>query len=94
MDLIIIACCKTKNPDGFSDYYPSPLAGCMGDASFKKLMSARKELAGILDLPSGPDLGFQNNHTSVKYMPAYQRYKGKIYERSDFENTFPKLALN
>jgi len=90
MKLIIIACCKTKKLRGNTSYKSSPLAGYLSSSYFQQLMVARRELASILNLPPGPDLGFQYQFQSLEFMPAYRRYNGIIYKGSDFEKFYPQ----
>lgn len=69
MNLIIIACCKTKKLGGYHHYGSSPLGDYLGESKFRKLMAARRELASILNLRPGPDLGFDNRKSSTEFMP-------------------------
>lgn len=93
MKLIIIACCKTKKSGGHPAHKDSPLANMLGDSHFRKLMDTRRELASILNLTPGPDLGFDDQNGNIQFLPAYQRYDGIIYKRSDFENVYPQTKL-
>jgi hypothetical protein len=93
MELIIIACCKTKRLGGHPAHNASPLVHKLGEAQFLKLMTARKELATILNLHPGSDLGFDHQNETIQLLPAYQRYNGIIYERSDFVNVYPKTKF-
>lgn len=80
MNLIIIPCCGTKYPDGSPTYQPPvALTNVLDSSAYRQLMAARRELAQLLKLPLGPDLGFETQDTTLRFLPAYQRYNGIIY---------------
>jgi len=91
MKLILISCCNTKEEGGSIEYHqPSNLEKLVGTSSFQRLMAARYELACILKLAPGPDLGFIKADPALRYMPAYLRYKGVVYQRSRIREKLPK----
>lgn len=92
MELIVIACSKTKRSGGSTEYHPSPLVNYMSVTKFKKLMNARRELAAILGMPPGPDLGFDTNNANIVYSPAYQRYSGRMYSINNLNKTYANLV--
>jgi len=91
MELIIIACCKTKRMSGNKQFSTSPLANCLSEETFYELMTSRKKLSAILNLPPGPDLGLVGQENSIEFLPAYQRYNGIIYQENNFGSVYPKL---
>ena len=83
MDLIVIPCCNTKNPGGQPAYQPSvALSDVLGTSACSTLLAARRELARLLGLAPGLDLGFETHDDALRFMPAYQRYNGIIYRTS------------
>jgi cytoplasmic iron level regulating protein YaaA (DUF328/UPF0246 family) len=48
------------------------------------------ELAQIKRQPAGLDLGGSIPATKLQYMPAYLRYSGIIFQRSNFAELFPR----
>ena len=90
MELIIIACSAKKSDGGSPKYSPSQLEGYLSKATFQRLLTLRSELAQTKHQPAGPDLGGNNPLTKLQYMPAYLRYSGIIYQRSNFAELFPR----
>jgi len=45
-------------------------------------LATRRELARLLGLAPGLDLGFESHDDALRFMPAYQRYNGIIYRTS------------
>jgi len=83
MKLIIIPCCGTKNPGGQPTYHPPiALSELIGLSAYSNLMASRRELASLLRLAPGPDLGFDTQADGLRFLPAYQRYNGIIYRTS------------
>ncbi|MDH5647953.1 MAG: YaaA family protein, partial [Candidatus Heimdallarchaeota archaeon] len=64
----------------------------MSEENFFKLMTSRKKLSVILNLPPGPDLGLVGQENPIEFLPAYQRYNGIIYQESNFSSVYPKLS--
>lgn len=91
MQIAIIACCKTKRPGGSTEYEPSPLADYLNASHFRHLMYARRDLAKILNLPPGPDLGSGNEESNIEFLPSFARYNGIVYQQSDFLNVYTSL---
>jgi cytoplasmic iron level regulating protein YaaA (DUF328/UPF0246 family) len=92
MKLILIACCSDKEPGGTTGYHWSKrLEETLGVKYYRVLMKARRELAKILEMEPGPDLGFYDSPTRVQFLPAYKRYTGIMYRRSHLKETLPKL---
>ena len=90
MELILIACSAKKRDGGSPKYSPSQLGGYLSKAAFQRLLTLRLELAQIKHQPAGPDLGGSISATKLQYMPAYLRYSGIIYQRSNFAELFPR----
>ena len=90
MELILIACSAKKRDGGSPKYSPSQLEGYLSKATFQRLLTLRLELAQIKRQPAGPDLGGSIPATKLQYMPAYLRYSGIIFQRSNFAELFPR----
>ena len=90
MELILIACSAKKRDGGSPNYSPSQLEGYLSKATFQWLLTLRSELAQTKHQLAGPDLGGNNPLTKLQYMPAYLRYSGIIYQRSNFAELFPR----
>ena len=90
MELILIACSAQKRDGGSPKYSASQLEGYLSKATFQWLLTLRSELAQTKHQPAGPDLGGDNPLTKLQYMPAYLRYSGIIYQRSNFAELFPR----
>ena len=90
MELILIACSAKKRDGGSPKYSPSQLEGYLSKATFQRLLALRLELAQTKHQPAGPDLGGSIPATKLQYMPAYLRYSGIIYQRSNFAELFPR----
>ena len=91
MELILIACSAKKRDGGSPKYSPSQLGGYLSKAAFQRLLTLRLELAQIKRQPAGLDLGGSIPATKLQYMPAYLRYSGIIYQRSNFAELFPRV---
>ena len=79
---ILIPCCKIKKPYGETTYEAGVSApALLSPASRQTLLDARKDLSRLLELAPGPDLGSESGR-SIRYMPAYQRYQGRLYEKA------------
>ena len=92
MELILIACCKTKRKGGVKEYSTSPLADFLSEESLQTLLNSRKVIANRLGLPEGPDLGSELQDPLLEYLPAYQRYNGIIYRENDLNSVIPKMS--
>jgi len=90
MKLILITCSAKKRDGGSPEYSPSQLEGYLSKATFQRLLTLRSELAQTKHQPAGPDLGGNIPSTKLQYMPAYLRYSGIIYQRSNFAELFPR----
>jgi cytoplasmic iron level regulating protein YaaA (DUF328/UPF0246 family) len=91
MDVIIIACSGTKSIGGVNNYQSSSLPNHLSSESTKQLMNSRKEIVNYLQLPYGPDIYENKSICEVLYMPAYLRYSGKVYTRSNLPSFVPLL---
>ena len=91
MELILIACSAKKRDGGSPKYSPSQLEGYLSKATFQRLLALRLELAQTKHQPAGPDLGGSIPATKLQYMPAYLRYSGIIYQRSNFAELFARV---
>jgi cytoplasmic iron level regulating protein YaaA (DUF328/UPF0246 family) len=80
--LILIPCCGTKNPSG-SPVYDGRfcIVNHLTASAGAKLMELRKRVAINFKEESGPDVGFEKQATQIKYMKAYERYCGNLYNR-------------
>ncbi len=89
MELILIACSQTKVKGGSADYTPPRLKEYLSEETWNKLNHYRMELAKLIDEPAGPDIGYQSSPEKLPFLPAYSRYAGKVYQRSNFTELFP-----
>lgn len=90
MEIALIACSKTKKPGGTYQYHGSLLEQSLKPDSYKKLLEKRCKLARLISQPSGPDLGEMSPGSQVlQFMPAFQRYQGRVYERGMVESLYP-----
>lgn len=89
MKIILIPCSGKKVPGGQSNSQPSKLMDTLSPATFQKIMSARQEIAIILQKTRSLGLGFKDDDGESKYLPAFQRYQGLIYVHSDTSRLYP-----
>lgn len=93
-NLVLIPCCAKKRSGGAPNFdQPSRLKDGLSDASYRRLLSARRKLAATLNYPPGPDLGFDHQHPHNQFLPAYKRYIGLIYSESHLEELYPRSNL-
>lgn len=78
-----------KQGDGSSDYSGSVLANHLPPEDYHLLQKIRKELARLLGKPFGPDLDGAPANQPLNYLPAYQRYQGRVYERGQVQALYP-----
>ncbi|MBC8449265.1 MAG: peroxide stress protein YaaA [Chloroflexi bacterium] len=90
MDLILIACCKTKSGGGTTTYQASELEKCLPCQTYRRLLEARSELGRHLGLPPGPDLGGSTSGEPIQYLPAYLRYSGHMYKSGRVKELYPR----
>jgi len=91
MDLILIACSHKKIDGGVPNYHESRLKNMLSPLHYNDLMTARSELANEFHLPLSLDLGSRSQFQNIFYLPSYQRYSGKVYEKSNFAAIFPTV---
>jgi len=89
MEVILIACSGSKTEGGSPNYNGSSLSSLLPVGSVRYLMAARLELAGMVDEIPGPDFGGVSPGRKA-FLPALERYSGKVYERSQVRNIYPK----
>ena len=81
-NVILIPCCNIKKPYGETTYEADVSApALLSPTSRQALLDARRDLSRLLGLAPGPDLGSKGGG-SIRYMPAYQRYQGRLYEKA------------
>lgn len=90
MELILIACCKTKAPGGTITYPGSELEQDMPAHAYRRLLEARRELAALLGEQAGPDLGGPASSEPIPYLPAWQRYEGVVYSKGGVAELYPR----
>ncbi len=90
MELILLACCKGKQPGGTISYGGSALDSLLSVESHERLLQARRELASLKGLPPGSDLGGPETSESVRYLPAYLRYTGRVYTGGRVQDLYPR----
>ncbi len=89
MELIIIACCKNKRAGGTTVYTPSGLLPHLSGGSHQQLLQARQQIARLKGMQDGADFGNASAADSPPYLPAWQRYIDKMYQRASFETLYP-----
>lgn len=89
MDLILIACCKEKSFGGTTEYSGAVIEEHLSPSTSARLFSIRKALSQIKKISPGVDLGADLTNDRVLYRPAYLRYTGRVYERSQFKYRYP-----
>jgi Peroxide stress protein YaaA len=83
MRFILIPCSGRKRQGGTKSYdTANGLASCLSDSLQQKIFDSRSELAEMLGLEPGPDLGKPDSH-KIEYRPAYERYDGNLYRKAD-----------
>lgn len=95
MDLVLIACSNRKQEGGVPGYAPSKqLTQGLSPGSFDKLLNLRSQVVRESEkpLPVGPDLGMPGLQALAQYMPAYQRYTGKVYEYGRVRELYPSQS--
>jgi len=92
MEIILIFCSATKIDGGIFEYSPSHLAEYLSTATLRGLLKMRLQLAQMKRQAAGPDLGGDIPAEKLQYMPAYLRYAGIIYQRSNFVELFPRVC--
>jgi cytoplasmic iron level regulating protein YaaA (DUF328/UPF0246 family) len=94
MELVLITCCKTKAPGGRSEYQPSDaIQESLSTKSYNNLLKARRDLAELLGEAPGPDLGSNESTSGLSFLPAYQRYIGKVYRAGQVEELYPESRV-
>ena len=88
--LLLITCCKLKQHGGDVEFHPSSfLREHLSSQTFSRLMKLRSDLAELMGFREGPDVGGRLIDTSIRYMPAYERYRGRMYTSSQFHIIYP-----
>ena len=94
MEVVLIACAKGKAKGGL------PWNGGERDRLFEgtseltmALMSARHDLAVQLRCYPGEDLGFAATPASLRFLPAYKRYRGELYRASQLADSYPTPGI-
>lgn len=88
---IVIGCSKTKRSGGVhNNSFSSSLKEGLSDAAFQHLMESRRQLAQMLNFEPGRDLGFASTGAPLRFLPAFKRYNGKIYQRAEVTNFYPR----
>ncbi|MCS7135621.1 MAG: peroxide stress protein YaaA [Nitrososphaerota archaeon] len=80
--LILIPCCGSKNPGGFTIYNGKRcIANYLSVNVGKRLMELRRHVAIAFGERLGPDVGVEVLGTQISYMKAYERYCGNLYSK-------------
>ena len=90
MELILIACSGKKTEGGTIEYHDSNLPNFMSLTTYQDLLSHRLMLAEELNLPFAQDVGSDVNNGHILFEPAFKRYTGRVYERSNLQGLYPK----
>jgi cytoplasmic iron level regulating protein YaaA (DUF328/UPF0246 family) len=91
MKAIIIPCSGQKIRGGSSIYIKPRLIDLLGEAEFGRLLALRDKLSVQIGLPPGPDTNIRNMENDIRFLPAYKRYNGKMYQRAEFCEFFPEF---
>lgn len=91
MEIILIACSGEKTQGGISTYQNSFIDYSISIETKVSLLSSRKTLAEMIGLAPGPDFGCFEEQREILYKPAYKRYSGIVYRKSDITNVFPLI---
>jgi hypothetical protein len=92
VELILIPCSGQKKVGGMVEWPGEPtLASKLNRITWEKLCKARNKLALAIDLPPGPDLGWIAKSPAIQYLPAFERYQGRLYRGAHFAARFPSL---
>jgi hypothetical protein len=90
MELILIACCKEKSRMGIPAYEDTPTKKLLSKETYQSLLRLRSIIGNMLQLPPGPDFGNPRITDQILYLPAYERYTGRVYYRANFKVLYPK----
>lgn len=91
MQLALVSCCKTKRAGGIPSYQPHPpISTILSTDSYSRLLHARRHLAAMLGIEAGPDLGFDTDATGIRYLPAFERYRGIVYSKANVAEMYPR----
>jgi cytoplasmic iron level regulating protein YaaA (DUF328/UPF0246 family) len=88
MDVILLPCSGRKQEGGELDFRASDLSKILCRSTFDSLMASRRELAILVGERPGPDLGNPEIVNKIGFMPAYHRYSGTIYMKSNLEELY------
>ena len=91
MKAIIIPCSGQKVRGGSSIYIKPRLIDLLGEAEFGRLLALRDRLSVQIGLPPGPDMNTLYSESDIRFLPAYERYDGKMYQRAEFRESFPEF---
>lgn len=99
MESILVTCSAKKEPGGTPDYVPSSqLKQCLSPQTYGRLMASRREITEkLLEYPEfenkeyispGPDLGLDVSPQSTLYLPAFQRYTGRVFSTAEIKELY------
>jgi len=88
MRIVLIPCSGQKARGGYHDFNSPVLARLLGAPTFKSLLETRDELARELCLRPGPDIRNECETVDIEFLPAFMRYKGKMYQKAEFSCQF------
>jgi len=91
MKAIIIPCSGQKVRGGSSIYIKPRLIDLLGEAEFGRLLALRDKLSVQIKLQPGPDMNTHYSEGDISFLPAYERYSGKMYKRAEFRKFFPEF---
>lgn len=91
MDLILLSCSGSKRPGGIHKYNNEMLiTSILQSNTIMKLNALRQQMATYIGEKQGPDIGTSLRGNDIEYMPAFQRYSGIVFKKSDFVHSYPK----
>jgi cytoplasmic iron level regulating protein YaaA (DUF328/UPF0246 family) len=90
VELILLACSNRKTKGGTQEYHQPVIKDYLTNKTYHKLLSLRKEIAQMKSIPPGCDLGDKLLSKEIYYKPAYTRYSGIVFSRSNFAELYQK----
>jgi hypothetical protein len=95
MELVLIACSQRKQGGGVPSHAPTQrLEQGLSSRSFEKLLDLRSQVVRGRKIThlTGPDVGIPGAQTGARYLPAYRRYTGIVYEVGRVQELYPRQS--
>jgi hypothetical protein len=91
MEVVLVPCSGRKRPGGRSIYDPPGWLECsVRPETRDRLLGARRDLGTFFGLAPAPDLGFAASQGEVGFLPAWERYDGRVYQAAQFRDLYPR----